>query len=346
MIKTKRDLWLITSLILLVFTSPVFTEKAATLPEIRRPDFLIHVDKDELFLVECEKIFIYSLKDYKLKYKFGKRGEGPQEFKVHPGEHVFINVQPGYIMVGSGGKVSFFSRSGQFKKEAAVQHAGGIIPFAGKYLAASRLVEDKKGYEVLNILDSDFKKLKEVCRSELHIKRDKVVFPNATFFFRTYKNNIFVNYIAGDFVLDCFDQNGAFNFSLKNEKFRKPRVSGEEEKRIHKRLRQVFGDWYINNRQRIKINDYWPAIGMFFIDNGIIYILTHIKKSIEKKQHSLFYLYDVKGKFLKKVFLPVLERHIFAPYPLTIKNGKLYQIFESLDSEEWELHISAIPTDD
>jgi hypothetical protein len=31
-----------------------------------------------------------------------------------------------------------------------------------------------------------------------------------------------------------------------------------------------------------------------------------------------------------------------AQYPLTIKNGKLYQILENPDSEEWELHIAAI----
>lgn len=326
-----------------LFFPVIFAEKVAVLPEIRRPDFLIHVDKDELFLVECATIFIYSLKDYKLKHKFGKRGEGPEEFKVHPGEHVFIDVQPDYILVCSGGRVSFFSRDGRFLKEAAVRHDGGIIPFAGKYLATSRVMEEKKGFQVLNILDTGFKKEKEVCRSELNIQRNKITFPNATFFFRTYKNHIFVNYIESDFLLDCFDRAGDFNFSLKNEDFRKPAVSDEDEKRMHKRLRQVFGDNYIRNKHRIKIDDYWPAIGMFFIDNGIIYILTYVKKHIAQKRHALFYLYDIKGKFLRKIFLPVIERHIFAPYPLTIKNNKLYQIFENLNTEEWELHMTEIP---
>lgn len=326
----------------LLFSSGLIAEKMAVLPELRRPDFLINVYGGELFLVEGASVFIYSLKDYKLKYKFGKRGEGPQEFKVHPGEHVFINVQPGYIMVGSGGKVSFFSRNGQFIKEIALPNEVSVIPFAGKYLASSRKFSDNKGYQVIHILDKNFKKIKEVCRCELHIKRDMITFPNATFFFRTYKNRIFVNYINGDFVLDCFDQSGEFSFSLKNKNFRKPAVSAEDVKRIHKRLRQNFGDWYVKNRVRIKINDHWPAIGMFFIDNGLIYILTHIKKQIDQKDHALFYIYDVKGKFLRKIFLPVIERHIFAPYPLTIKNGKLYQILENADSEEWELHITAI----
>lgn len=68
----------------LLLTSLIFPGKVAVLPEVKRPAFDIIVDNNELFLVECATIYIYSLTDFKLKKKFGRRGEGPGEFKVHP----------------------------------------------------------------------------------------------------------------------------------------------------------------------------------------------------------------------------------------------------------------------
>ncbi len=326
----------------IVCTIPAVAAKVATLPGIRRPDFLIQVDNDELLLVECASIYIYSLKDYSLKTKFGKRGEGPQEFKVHPAENVHLSVEPDYLMIGSGGKASFFTRTGTFIKEVPLRDRGLILPFSGKYLEIGRTFEDKKGYHQINLLDSEFNIIKEVCRSPLHIQRNKITFPNATFFCRAYGKQIYVNYSTGDFVIDCFDYEGKPKFTIENKEFQKPPVTPGDEKRIHQSLRKSYGEWYIKNKPRIKIKSHWPAIGMFFIDNNIIYLLTYVKKEVGNQDYARFMLYDIEGKFLKKIYLPVVERHIFAPYPLTIKNSKLYQIVENPDTEEWELFITNI----
>ena len=132
---------------LLFFASLIFPEKAAVLPEIKSPAFDITVDDNELFMVECATIFIYSLENFKLKKKFGRRGEGPQEFKVHPAEHVGLCVQPDSLLVLSGRKMSFFTRDGQFKKEIShIIGFGALTPLDNNYVAYSRKIIDNTNY--------------------------------------------------------------------------------------------------------------------------------------------------------------------------------------------------------
>jgi hypothetical protein len=44
----------------------------------------VQVDKNQLYITDGASVFIYSLKDYQLQKKFGKRGEAPGEFLVDP----------------------------------------------------------------------------------------------------------------------------------------------------------------------------------------------------------------------------------------------------------------------
>jgi len=332
----KKKLLLIN---LLLFASLIFPEKAAVLPEIKSPAFDIVVDNNELFMVECATIFIYSLENFKLKKKFGRRGEGPREFKVHPAEHVGLSVQPDSLLVQSGGKMSFFTRDGEFKKEISrIIGFAALTPLDNNYVAYSRKIIDNTNYRLISLLDANFKKIKEVCRSEHNIRKNKIELLWGTFHFKIYNNHIYVVYSEGDFVIDCFDKNGNFKFSIKDEKFPKRKASAKDKKRIHDWYRINLKGWYHKNKQRMRVDDYWPAIGTFFIDNDIIYIGTYLRQ----EENWIFYLYGIKGNFIKTLSLPLFDRHLWAPYPYYIKNGKLYQVLENEDTETWELHITEI----
>ncbi len=54
-----------------------------------------------------------------------------------------------------------------------------------------------------------------------------------------------------------------------------------------------------------------------------------------------FFIFDLKGKLEKNIYIPFAFQDALRPYPAAIKNGKLYQLIEN-DEEEWELHISVI----
>lgn len=325
--------------VVLFFSFFLFGEKVAVLSEISKPAFDFFVDGDQLFITQCATIYIYSLKDFKLQKNFGQRGEGPREFKVHTQEHVYVSVQPDFILVGSGGKISFFSRDGRFKEEIRNNTKfGSFTPLDGNYIGYSNENEGKKRYTVVNILDSNFKKIKEVCRGEHSLQKKTIALVTGTFHYKVYNDNIYVVYWDGEFLVDCFGKNGDFKFSLKNENFKRRKVNVQDRERIHKWCKFYWKDWYHKNKHRIKINEYWPAIGTFFVDGSIIYISTYVRQ----KDDWLFYLYDLKGNYLQKIYLPLYERNVWAPYPYSIKNGKLYQIIENEETEKWELHITRI----
>jgi hypothetical protein len=74
------------------------------------------------------------------------------------------------------------------------------------------------------------------------------------------------------------------------------------------------------------------------VTDGKIYVHTFI----EKDGKTGFLIFDTKGKFLEKQFLNVYLKKMLEPYPFTIKNGKLYQLVENIDEEEWELFMTDI----
>ena len=90
------------SMLAAVFLSMVntvcFAEKAAVLPELSDPASF-HIDGERIYIVERTTIHIYSSKDYTLIKKFGKRGEGPGEFRTGQESSVLLYVQPDYLQV-------------------------------------------------------------------------------------------------------------------------------------------------------------------------------------------------------------------------------------------------------
>ena len=63
----------------------------------------------------------------------------------------------------------------------------------------------------------------------------------------------------------------------------------------------------------------------------------------KKDKKTEFYVFTPTGEFLERVFLPIIGEEE-STYQLQsiyeIKNGKLYQLVENEDTEEWEVHIS------
>jgi hypothetical protein len=51
-----------------------------------------------------------------------------------------------------------------------------------------------------------------------------------------------------------------------------------------------------------------------------------------------FYILDLSGKIVKKVFLPIINENIVETYPLSIIGGNVYQVVEN-EVEEWDLHV-------
>jgi hypothetical protein len=45
---------------------------------------------------------------------------------------------------------------------------------------------------------------------------------------------------------------------------------------------------------------------------------------------------------VKKIYLPLKEKNVYQLFPFDIKDGKLYQLIENEDTEEYELFVTEI----
>lgn len=318
-------------------------DTVVVLPEIKKPAFDITVDNDELLVIQCATIYVYSLKDFKLKTSFGRRGEGPREFKVHPQEHIHFSLQPDSIIVDCGKKVSYFTRNGIFKNEIRIPrhvHVGALNPLADQFVGFTEEFRDNIRYVVLGLYDSNFQRVKEICRNSHVMQKKEIVYLRGTFHYKVYRDHIYVVYADGDFRLDRFDRQGNLEMSINESEVERRRTSALDRRRVRQWFELYLKGFWEKNRWRIKFRDYWPAIGTFFIDNDIIYIATFVVK----KDKWLCYLYDLRGNFLEKIYLPLVEHNIWAPFPYTIADNKLFQLIDNEETEQWELHIT--PLDD
>ena len=90
--------------------------------------------------------------------------------------------------------------------------------------------------------------------------------------------------------------------------------------------------------QPIRFPKLFPVISSFFVDQGIIYVMTW-KRDQGKNE---FFTFDMKGRLLKRTMVPIQYETYIQAYPMVIKNGKLVQLLENEEDQEWELRISVI----
>jgi len=331
-------------ILLLFLANVVFATKIVSLPEIIKPD-VIEVDGDDMVIVEGASISIYSLKNFKLIKKFGKEGEGPQEFKLIMGSFgLNINIYPKYIFVNSVGKISYFTRKGEFIKEKKMSAINRMTPFQEKFVGNHMQMDPKTNKPKMgfNIYNSEGEKTKEICSHEMPMFSGQGIFlidllSQINPQYKTSRDRIV---ISGKqlFEIDIYDQEGNFLKSIKRDQ-KKQKLDDDDKKKLMKayETHSLYKLFWGNIKKSIKIPDYFPPYKTFFISNQKVYVQTFKKKN-DKTECLIF---DVNGKYLKTSFLPLVYENIMTPYLYTIQGGKIYQLVEN-ENEEWELRLSEI----
>jgi len=329
---TKTIFFLI---VLLLLLSGVYANKIVSFPDIFEPNLIV-VDSDQIYIVEETTIYIFSLKDFNLKKKFGKRGEGPSEFKD---DIQSIEVQPDYILVNSLNKVSFFSRDGNFlneKKNPTVLSGSMFKPVGKQFVGYSIEQENRTFYVVYSIFDSNLKKTKELYRMKWMIQpgRKRKLFE--TFWYSTYDNKIFIAREEG-FIIDVFDIKGKKIFSI-NPKYKNLKFTDFHKKKFLDFWKSSDPGIYEYRKRRTEFPGYFPAIKTCSVTDKKIYVQTYK----EKDEKTEFFIFNISGKLINKTLIPLVRKNPREDYPYTIKNGKLYQLIYDLDKYIWELHITEI----
>ena len=161
------------TLIMLVLLFLIVTAKTITIPGLNRPVSL-QVHRDQVFINDGPSILIYSLKDFKLLHRFGKKGEGPEEFKTNPSINrggVFFAVHGNTIMVCSLGRISFFNLKGKFIRQhnpKTLFGFGQFVHVGRKFVSMGFAATEKEQFITFNFYDQQFRKGKEIFSSDVY----------------------------------------------------------------------------------------------------------------------------------------------------------------------------------
>ena len=321
-------------------------EKIVEFPDVMKPGRL-KVSGDEIFIGEGHTVKIYSLKTFKLKAKFGKKGEGPGDFK---------NIMPDFLLYQDrilgidGNKIAWFSREGKFIKEKRIGSGTGFqfFPLNGKFVRGESINNKKI---VISIYDWEFKKIKTFYErlapgrrviAGPGVKEDaewKMMRHYFGFDYNEEAKKIFVFDGSKGFYIAVFDENGSKLYTIE-KKLEKDKVTGTFKKNALDELKLNKLIWPHIRKRTFTFFEYFPHFWSVKISDGKIYAATY-KTGSDKTG---FIILDLEGNILKEIFLPVKERRAGSDGLFHFDKGKFYHLVENEDTEIWELHIHEIET--
>jgi hypothetical protein len=331
-------------IILLLTTSCMLAIKIVPL-DLFKP-FRIRCDGEKIFIGQEAVIYVYSAKDYKLLTKFGKAGEGPQEFKLYPEYSPDFDVHSDILVAASIGKVSLFTKEGKFLDEKKVTGEGPIQFYRklGDKLLGERFLRDrdKTVYRGIIIFDKNLKQVKEVFRYKHYAQQGKqyspiergLYIPN----FFIHDNKIFIGGQIGPDTIHVFDTTGKSLYTIQPQ-LDKVKFT-EADKQGYIKSYANYPQFYERLKRRFKYPEYFPLWQNFIAADKRIYVQTYKRNKEDTKNEVV--IFTLKGELIKRVWLPFDEYFDFVPCPYIIHNKKLYQCVDNEDKDRWELHITNI----
>ena len=311
--------------------------KVATMSEITRPVNIL-VDADQIYIVSGAKIYIYSAKDYSFKKVFGKKGEGPGEFKVENNIDLQLSPLHNDLMITTSNKLQFYSKDGnEIKVILNPQNVRGVLRFStNNYLGRS--YEDREGKlaESINLYDSNFNKIKEVYQRIQLKTGDRRIYLfdlEKRIVFKGGREHIYI-LNKNDFNIRVYDKNGNFSHTIEKD-FPVVEITDNDKELLFNYYKLLVKD-FTRLKPRLVIPKYYPAIYDFSEIDNKLYVLTW--KVVDKKREIL--VVDLKGNMLLKSFIPhkgPLRGDGNSPY--CFYNNKLYQLYDNPDTETWELLV-------
>ena len=314
-------------------------EKVADLSQIDKPQG-IAIDKHQLYITQQATVFIFSLKDYQLTKKFGRKGQGPREFAVRPYRPLQIDVSTDVIIVNSLGKISYFTKQGEFLREVRAKSlALTLRPFEEGFIGWSQATDRGIIYATINIYDGRLNRLKEIYRMP-----DAFQGPGKGYHIL---HQVFVYQALGKNILIPGRDDASLRIISKDLKElvtlrvrqKRRRVSQDFKGKMIRFIRDSPETKEVYPRIKPLIFPaYYPVIQNFFVDNDLIYIQTW-KSGAEGDE---FHIFNLNGQLVKKINLPIRYETDLKAFPILIQDGTLYQLVENGTTEVWEFHRSRI----
>jgi hypothetical protein len=314
-------------------------KKIGTLDSILQPRSL-HVYGDRAYVVENYTINIISLGTGELINSFGKRGEGPGEFKRSP----VLRIYPDFLAVNSWGKLVFFGHEGRYIKEMKHQFGRdvGAIPLGDRYVAQKSdfSEKDQQAVQSFGIYNSSFNLVKTIFQSPNPFEIDilpgnqkqpyPVIHDNISL--DVYEERIYIADSRKGFYFKVFDSHGKWLHDIKAD-VPPTRVSDPFRTRLLEKLKSEPWWKQFENKLEPVFPEFLPEIRFFTIQHNKIYVQTFI----EKEDDALFRIHDLTTKKMSTIYLPRACDGALKWYD--IQKGDYYYLRENEDTDMWELFV-------
>jgi len=320
----------------------------------------IDIQKDRLFVMDTEQVRIYSMKDLSLIKSFGKKGEGPGEYKVHPDIPLSLKGFNDFLIVESIDKLSYFSLDGEYLKEKKKSPLLGKVSQIGTNYIGRRIIHPQDGSlstTAIKIFDQNFNEIRELYKQKFlrqgAYPNFRWVMGKETLFYQVADNKIFLEKSDKGFIIDVYDFKGNKLYEIKKD-YRKIPITTNDKKNMIKDMEMDPDTQVILKRYGFTWNEFSrnfkydfpshrPPIKSMEIDNNKIYISTF--RTENNKVETI--VMDLKGNVLKTAFIEPSAKEWIMALLLgvkleTIHNDKIYYIQENEDLEEWELFVKEI----
>lgn len=320
-----------TILMIIACVVAVGAEKGRPLPDILKPRS-IAVIENRLYVSDQYSIFVYSLADFRLLHRVGKKGEGPGEFRFVP----FLDVYNNNLWAVGGGKIIIYSKEMNVIQEKIMMFfASRIRPFGNNYLSV-HIEEDKKNrFNAVSLFDKDFKKIKTLAYGKKWEKdrerneNDPFVLVGPVFGVRCSGDKAYIADGRKGFHIAIYDLDGNKIKEIKKDV--KPVKTGENQRRNRlaeaRRAPIIIRRWE-KLKNKITFPEYMPLMRDIHLDETHLYVKTWgIKDGKEE-----YVVFDLDGNEITAVYLPAAMM-----FNYTFAGNTFYYIRENEDTEEWEL---------
>ncbi len=332
----KRIVFMLVLFLLTVFSA---SARVVSLEGCVRPR-AVAVDDTRLYVAEKTEVLVYSLEDFSLLHRFGKEGEGPREFRK---KIIMLEVRGEHVLVNSVGRYSVFKKDGTFVKELKPGSFTDMRfrPFGDGFVGGRMLGEEGVLYWAVNLYDKNLKRVKELYRR----KREVQMGGKGT---RVYGGPLPAR-VCGEYLLVAPDNEGKPAVEVWDGAGKKVRTITHDSGRLkltegdrQKVMDHLKSDpeikMYLEAIKPIRFPTYFPPLRTYFAADNRVYGVTFLQK--EGKNECL--VWDLRGKFLKRLYIPFRLVTPVDHYPAAVGGGKLYQVVEREETEGWELHISRL----
>ena len=354
----QRVHWALAVLLCLPLSATGGSKKLGLLPSGMSPDS-VEFTAAEMFVLDSEKISVFSLPDLTLLRTFCRAGRGAGMLWPRHNWDQAIRLASGKIMAEDNNKILFFTPDGHFLEEKSKpENTVWFVPFGGGFVAKSMVVTGTPPLQYMRIVlyDANLKETKELYRQKWFQQQNPpgftTEFPGDLLHFAVAGDKLFVEKSPEGSVIAIFDAAGREIASAKNPHTPIPVTPADRERitalvRREKRVAAMIamtGSWEkLREIWSFAFSEFNPALRELqaYGDNVLA------RTSEQKGEETKFLLIDPRGRLRKEIFLPLgtdaeTEARVSGTAFFKVIDGRVCFLRENPERKAWEVHLAAV----